>query len=130
MDGEEGEEHPFIAAKWWFNDITPMSTPDSFWEPWKEFKYRVAKEILGHSRFYAEQMGMQVSRLFYADKLAIYLYPRWLYLLISNASGEIHEYMRVEKHQDISNRKTQLHWLIEVQCKTGLMGFNGSDWKK
>ena len=48
-----------------------------------------------HSRSWCKKHGRQISKLGIADKLAIVLTPAWLYLPMANASGEIHEYMRL-----------------------------------
>jgi len=46
-----------------------------------------------HSRFYAKQLGRPVSRLCFADKLAVVLEPWWFYLPRAILSGEVQEYM-------------------------------------
>lgn len=48
---------------------------------------------LYHSRFYSKAANKPHSALCAADKLATALTPRWLYLLLVNLSGEVHEYM-------------------------------------
>lgn len=45
-----------------------------------------------HSRKVAVMYGAQPSALCAPDKLASLLYPKWLYLLLARASGEIDEY--------------------------------------
>lgn len=83
MDGDEGERHPMLGARimgWMFGPR------------WFDF-------ALYHSRFFvrrvnAEGGAVRPSRLCYADKLAIVVTPKWLYLALARASGEIHEYMR------------------------------------
>lgn len=119
MDGEEGEQHPEIMARWWrlhFGD----------------FGRRVAYEILGHSRFHAARNHLQLSDLFKPDKLATSLYPRWLYLLLANLSGEIHEYMALcdgGKYDELDkNANNQTQWLIETQAHCALMGLKGGDY--
>lgn len=54
---------------------------------------------LYHSRFMARRFDAQFSRLCVADKLATVLVPAWLYLLLTNLTGEIHEYMDIAHHQ-------------------------------
>lgn len=79
MDGAEGETHPEWACRKmnvWFG------------EPWGSF-------VLTHSRFYAKKLGLPVSSLCYADKLAITMVPAWLYLPMVRATGEIKEYMKM-----------------------------------
>lgn len=76
MDGPEGETHVELGAK-------IMSV---FGAEWADFcRY--------HSRFYAKRDGANPSRLCIADKLAICLTPRWLYLPMVNWTGEIKEYL-------------------------------------
>lgn len=77
MDGPEGEAHVEPGARlmaWLFG------------EEWGDFcRY--------HSRSWAAAAGKPVSRLCVADKLAVVLMPRWLYLLLVRFSGEDREYM-------------------------------------
>lgn len=121
MDGLEGQAHPERMAQWWTKHFG-------------EFGERVAFEILGHSRFYAKKYGVPLSKLFRPDKLATALYPKWLYLLLGNLTGEIEEYMwvavlkegkRKELHLTLGN---QLRWLIEMQAHLALMGLYGSEY--
>jgi hypothetical protein len=76
MDDEAGERHPELAAK-------------------------IARRLLGpeyerlclfHSRHYARNAGAEPSKLCWADKLSILFYPRWFYLALARASGELIEY--------------------------------------
>lgn len=80
MDGPEGETHPRWAARFMMR----------FGWGWYSF-------MLYHSRFYAKKYNQPVSRLCYADKLAIVLTPAWLYLPLVRLSGEIDEYMALAK---------------------------------
>lgn len=120
MDGEEGEEHPERVAAWWRKHFG-------------EFGEKVAVEVLGHSRFHAGKNNLPLSKLFQPDKLASAIYPKWLYLLLANLSGEIHEYMghaKDGKYLDlVKSNKTQLQWLIETQSHMALMGLHGEDYK-
>jgi len=77
MDGEEGEAHPYWGA---------CVMGALFGKFWFEF-------TLAHSRFLAKRLGLAPSRLCIADKLATILTPRWIYLSMVRATGEIHEYM-------------------------------------
>lgn len=119
MDGLEGENHPTHVAFWWFKHFG-------------RFGDKVAKEVLGHSRFHAAQSGVPLSKLFRPDKLSTALYPRWLYLLLASLSGELEEYMGLcdgGKYSDLSvSPKTKLQWLIEIQAHTALMGIQGGDY--
>lgn len=76
MDGRSGEPHPELGAK-----IMAV-----FGKEWHDLS-------LYHSRFYAKKHGQQYSRLCVADKYAICLTPRWLYLFLCQLSGEINEYL-------------------------------------
>lgn len=116
MDGPEGENHPEISAAWWRGRFG-------------DFGDRVAFEILGHSRFHAENNHIPLSKLFKPDKLSTALYPRVLYLILGNLSGEINEYMGLCKggKYDELNKVgvTQWQWLIETQSHMALMGLHG-----
>lgn len=81
MDGPEGERH----VEWGANVMGRLFGPE-----WKDF-------CLYHSRFYAKRDGQQFSRLCIADKLSFCLTPRWLYLLMTRASGEVYEYIELAK---------------------------------
>ena len=120
MDGSEGESHPEIMAGWWRKFFGA-------------FGEKVAREILGHSRFHAQKHDLPLSKLFKPDKLSTALYPRWLYLLLGNLSGEIDEYMGLcndGKYTDIAKAgKTQTQWLIETQAHMSLMGLHGDNYE-
>ncbi|MDO8931545.1 MAG: hypothetical protein Q7U97_04050 [Rhodocyclaceae bacterium] len=119
IDGPEGEAHPKRMAAWWRCHFGA-------------FGKRVAIDILGHSRFHARTNGLPLSRLFQPDKLSTALYPRWLYLVLANLSGEIHEYMGLcqnGKYTDIMKAaRTQTQWLIETQAHMALMGLHGGSY--
>jgi hypothetical protein len=103
MDGPEGERHPVWAA----NVMNRL-----FGLEWARF-------CLAHSRFYAKLYGYPISRLCVADKLSVVITPDWLYLLLSRASGEIHEYRRVavgaRHHGEGLVDVTELAWLASVK---------------
>ncbi len=77
MDGDEGERHVHLGAK-----IMGLL----FGSHWADFTLR-------HSRYWAKNHGVTVSKLCYADKLAFALTPGWLYLPMARATGELAEYM-------------------------------------
>ncbi len=82
IDGEEGERHPELGAsimRWVVSS------------EWGKFS-------LYHSRFYSKRDGEPHSFLCQPDKLTYIVTPRWLYKLLSHASGEVHEYMSDELH--------------------------------
>lgn len=118
MDGEEGEEHIWAGAKicgWlfdfrkastrsWFNNTvgralagifgdgipdTSESIPVDFpLSPWTWYCLSFY-----HSRFIAKQYGVAPSPLCAADKLATCITPRWLYMPLVKATGEVWEYV-------------------------------------
>jgi hypothetical protein len=83
MDGPEGEMHPEVGAK-------IMSL---FGSEWRDFS-------LYHSRYYSKLQDHAVSRLCFADKLAFSYHPRWMYLPMTAATGELAEYMGRAKQKD------------------------------
>lgn len=125
MDGPEGELHPLLGAKimgalfdgekpeYWrcphpacdgtgtvmieeieMSDLCPVCAAlNRNLSHWHDF-------TLYHSRFMARKHDRQFSRLCVADKLATVLVPAWLYLLLVNLTGEIHEYMDVATHKE------------------------------
>lgn len=124
MDGREGEDHPGSVVVFLCSKMKPSP-----------FKAMMFDEILGHSRFAAASYGVPLSPLFRADKMASALYPRWLYLLLGNLTGEIKEYMRhgcikgEGKYSDVPKAaKTQTQWLIETQAHMALMGLHGENY--
>ena len=88
MDGPEGETHVELGAK-------IMSI---FGKQWAEFS-------MYHSRYYAKKFGAQPSKLCFADKLSFTVTPRWIYLPMVNATGEIHEYLRNAKKAETEHWK-------------------------
>lgn len=103
MDGPEGEQHVFLGAR-----IMNRLFDRQDWE-WNNF-------CLFHSRFYAIQAGRFPSRLCYADKLAIVICPVWLQLLLMNLSGEISEYMHLNRPGRTSGEgMTQRQWCRTMQ---------------
>lgn len=122
MDGEEGENHPEHMFRWWL-------------DRYGDFGDKVAMEIVGHSRFFSSKKDIPLSKLFRADKMSVSLYPKWLYLLLGNLSGEIKEYMRIYSEREGkyielgAGGKTQLEWLIEMQGHMALMGMKGENYQ-
>lgn len=85
MDGPEGESHPEFGAAF----IERL-----FGLQWGLFS-------LCHSRFYSQKLGRGVSQLCVADKLAFCYYPKWLFLGLSRATGELDEYYRLEDRKSV-----------------------------
>ena len=80
MDGPEGETHPLWGAR-----LMLRLGGEQLWV-WHDL-------VLFHSRFYAKQQNRQPSALCCPDKLATLITPRWLYLAMVRATGEVEEYM-------------------------------------
>jgi hypothetical protein len=137
MDGAEGETHVELGAKimawlfdhdlnhdWWVFDLFDPSRDRKLPSGYQFFGLPVDRSVhtwhdfsLYHSRFYATSAGEHYSRLCVADKLAITLYPRWMYLLLANASGEIQEYMNpnVEKYRSfLAGVRSQREWFDKL----------------
>lgn len=97
MDGPEGEEHPYLGAKIMHFLFDGWFTRFNTWSDRSVGHRRFRKDnwytfTLFHSRFLAKREGGQYSRLCVADKLAFILTPRWLYLPMTRATGEVYEY--------------------------------------
>jgi hypothetical protein len=90
MDGDEGELHPQVGAR-----IMRRVTGSEAWETF----------VLYHSRFLAKRHQQTPSTLCIADKLAIVLPPRWLYLRFARLSGEVHEYMAKSDRNNATGAK-------------------------
>jgi hypothetical protein len=124
MDGEEGELHPFLGARimGWLFDARLW---DSSW--FANTVGRLLDKIFGeappgaiapgttltwycfsfyHSRFLAKKYGSNPTLLCVADKLALCLTPRWLYLPVVRATGEIREYRRLAAKGKYASMKT------------------------
>lgn len=84
MDGPEGETHCEVGA---------FIMRKLFGDDWGDF-------CLYHSRYYAKQHDAQPSKLCFADKLAFAYTPRWLYLPMVTATGEIEEYLKNAQRSD------------------------------
>lgn len=143
MDGTEGERHPETGAKimhWLFDgwDVEEMTemfpTIQRFAELRREKWYPVLisrenniavfqRKVLSkkwynftllHSRHYAKSIGLQPSKLCYADKLAFVLTPNCIYLPCTTATGEIYEYMQ-RATRPTTNK---LLWLYRAKLHT------------
>ncbi len=118
MDGPEGEEHPQFGARIMGRlfDKDGFGIGDAARYRWYDF-------CLLHSRYFAKREGRPFSRLCVADKLAIALTPRWMYLPMVNWTGEIHEYLKMAHHADMTGsgkfkaadyRGRQRDWHVEL----------------
>lgn len=59
---------------------------------WLGFGSYAVSLVRRHSRSYAERIGLEPSRLCWADKFSFVLEPAWFYLLRARLSGELVEY--------------------------------------
>lgn len=130
LDGPEGEEHPRLGARimsvfdkpQWCGidncgcvpDVLTCERCESAGHRWHDFS-------LLHSRYFAKRLGLPFSRLCVADKLSFTLTPRWLYLPMVNATGEIHEYLKMARAADTAAgfkaadyRNRQIEWHTEL----------------
>ncbi|WP_353541071.1 hypothetical protein [Deinococcus xinjiangensis] len=82
MDGTAGEQHVELGAAIMGRLFGPA---------WKNF-------TLGHSRYYAQHLGLLPSRLCMADKYSFVLESRTFYLWRACLSGEINEYLAHRHH--------------------------------
>lgn len=119
MDGQEGEAHVELGARivgrlfdgsrfvqpWWARWFFGAA-PTRWRRPsrYQFFGLRVDRSVntwedlsMFHSRFYARAHDRLPSRLCFADKLSFATTPRWLYLLLARASGELDEYMKAAR---------------------------------
>jgi hypothetical protein len=88
MYGPNGGEHVILGARimgWLFG-------PD-----W-------ADECYCHSRYWSRRMGLPISRLCLADKLAFAITPSWLYIPMARWTGELAEYMQRSKERQAGDR--------------------------
>lgn len=108
MDGEEGERHPETGASIAFKLLG------------KEYH----DLCLFHSRHYSENVGVEPSRLCWADKLSITYEPRWFYLLRARLSGELKEYrIRASEAGFIDVSETDIVWFDWVSSWLANQGF-------
>lgn len=88
MDGPSGEEHVVLGAR---------IMGRLFGSAW-------ADECFRHSRYWSQRMGLPISRLCLADKLAFAMTPPWLYLPMTQWTGELAEYMERSKERQAGDR--------------------------
>ena len=95
MDGPEGESHVIPGAR-----IMSVFGPE-----WRDF-------TVYHSRYWAKRHNVNPSKLCVADKLALVITPKWLYMLSAKASGELQEY--INTYRFIANQ-TEDEWYDEAR---------------
>jgi len=76
IDGESGVNHPKLGAK---------IVGHLFGNSYRDL-------VLLHSQRLARKLGVEPSKLCWADKASILFEPAWLYLLRARTSGELMEY--------------------------------------
>lgn len=114
MDGLEGEKHVEFGANvmgFLFDHprltlVNMVNLSGGYIRTVHRWNTKWHDFCLYHSRFYAKRDGRQFSKLCVADKLSFSMTPRWLYLPLARASGEIHEYMKLaEKRTEAGEPK-------------------------
>lgn len=124
MDGEEGEQHPYLGAKIMQFLFDKRFRVFNIWsDGTKGYVMRKKMEwyhfTLYHSRFLAKKNNAQYSKLCVADKGALCITPAWLYLPMVKATGEIKEYMKyVERNcnGEVEKQDSELVWYRGVQA--------------
>jgi hypothetical protein len=121
MDGEEGETHVELGAKimhlfdGWKRVFNVWDDGTTGFKWFRKTKWRDFS--MYHSRYYAKKHGAQPSKLCFADKLSFCYTPRWLYLPMVNATGEIKEYLRNAKKVENGHWKSvegQKEWHAQL----------------
>lgn len=110
MDSPEGERHVELGAKIMHR---LFDHPVGFCrERYDTQCQRIGGSCFGwynfslyHSRYYAKKYGAAPSHLCFADKLSFALTPRWLYLPMVTATGEINEYLKNAQKADSGHWK-------------------------
>ena len=97
MDGPEGKLHPVLGA---------MIMDTWFGDKWHDFCFY-------HSRYTAQMDRTSPSRLCVADKLVPCIMPVWLFLMLANLSGEIHEYVAegLGREENLTPRA----WVVNIR---------------
>lgn len=100
LDGPEGTAHPELGAR-----IMGLL----FGERWGDF-------CLLHSRHYARVLDRPTSPLCRADKLALVVMPRWLYLGLALLSGEIWEYLETARSAGFDDGSSIRAWYPKIKA--------------
>ena len=103
MDDTHGQLHP-AYGRWLMNRW--------FGRTWGDF-------TAGHSRYYAQTVGIPVSPLMRADKMATVLLPWFIYLPLVILSGEAREYIQYH-HEKTGAPATLWGWYRNMR----------SDWRR
>lgn len=97
--GRESNFNLLLLAGWEL-----VSIPGNF-AVLKQARYHWHDFCLLHSRYYAKKLNMPFIRLCVADKLSFVLTPRWLYMLLARATGELNEYLKNAQHSESEHWK-------------------------
>lgn len=122
MDGPEGEDHVRTGANimHWLFDPNPLTDEDMYWEEITDHFDKWGYEALLHSRYYAKKNKMRPSRLCYADKLAIILMPKWMYIPLVWLTGEWIEYRDAHSHETMIGPQCGIvAWYDEMRAYVG-----------
>ncbi len=136
LDGPEGEQHPEWGARVmerWFDAHRLIGR----WGSWRWLVSMVCDRIWGdiktlpynapswymfcryHSRFLARADGKRYSVLCVADKQAMLLYPRWLFLLLVRSTGEVREYIQTANRKgEVEETEVIDRWYTNVMAYT------------
>lgn len=106
MDGDEGQRHPELGGR---------IMAALFGQQWGDFTRL-------HSRYYAKLEHREPSSLCAADKLVLLVTPRWIYLPMVRATGEVEEYLALYaawcKVETVTIDEwydgLRAHWFVEV----------------
>jgi hypothetical protein len=113
MDDEEGETHPELGAK---------IARKLFGQCYYDF-------CLYHSRHYAKKIGIEPSKLCWADKCSIIFDPWWLYLPRALASGELKEY-RKNASNFVPLEKSHKEWFGWIRIRFKNLALEKKNLKK
>jgi hypothetical protein len=103
-DTEFTNRRKFLRSGWEICDVLNFSETGSN-IIYKKRKTTWQDFSLYHSRYYAKKNKAQPSKLCFADKLSFCCTPRWLYLPMVNATGEIKEYLKMAKKSETAHWK-------------------------
>lgn len=116
MDSEDGQNHPYVGARivQKLCDRDRFGMGDAARYTWYDF-------CLLHSRHLAKKLDKPFSKLCVADKYASVLTPAWLYVPMTSATGEIHEYMAgsVKHYFQAKKEGKTIHPDVKAMAKYG-----------
>lgn len=92
IDGEDGKKHPEFGARVMRFLDCPLCAL-SLWGPTIHCSRKWHDFCLYHSRSYSRSKGANPSRLCAPDKLSFKYQIKWLYIFMTELTGELDEYM-------------------------------------